>query len=342
MRTLLCPVLVITLVAGCTEEPAAPVAETAAAAAPPVGPDPKHGEYGLKVQFVKGQLAKDECNKKHALELTKWLNKAGDHDGTVQFVSAFEQACGTWHRLLWPAAYAHEQAGRWDEAAHLDTRLIENDPLDSDFWWWRGRAHAEAGKKRLAEADFRQSLANKANGFAASRMDRFLGDELPCEAAFALSRYMEHARKVEEWAPKKRTERWVAGGCGKLEGKGSHVVRKKPDAPVVEVAVTVGKARNVKMLLHEGSGWLTLSRAVAEKAGIVADEDITPVYLYGQHVPAKRGVAPAVSLGKAKASEVPVAVVDEIPGGHAGVLGQSFLWRFRTEDKGTSYVLKGR
>ena len=69
-------------------EPSGPVAREGAAPREPLptGPDEKHGEYGLKVQFVRGQLEKDKCNKKHALELTKWLNKAGDHDGTTSFV----------------------------------------------------------------------------------------------------------------------------------------------------------------------------------------------------------------------------------------------------------------
>lgn len=324
------------------EAPAAAATAATAAVAEPGGPDPKHGEYGLKVQFVRGQLEKKRCDKKTALELTKWLNKAGDFEGTAAHVSAFEQECGAWHRLLWAAAYAHEQAGKWDEAAAVDTRLIEDDPADSDFWWWRGRAHAEAGKRAFAEADFRQSMANKANGFSAFRFSKYLGDEKPCEAAFAVQWYMEHAKKVDDWAADKRSEHYVTGGCDKLEGKGAHRIKKKPNAPVVELTVSVAALKGQKMLLNESAAWLTLSRAAASKAGISATEDITPVYLYGKHLPAKVAVANVVTVGKAKAIEVPVAVVEEMPGGHAGVLGQSFLWRFRTEDTGTSYMIRAR
>lgn len=348
MQNARAPLLVLVLVALAGCEPASDDASPAAATAPeanaPKGPDPKHGEYGLKVQFVRGQLEKDPCNRKKAKELSDWLNKAGDFEGTVKHVAAFEEKCGVWHRLLWTAVYANEQAGKWEEAAKLDTRLIESDPLDADFWWWRGKAHGEAGKASFAEADFRQAMVDQrtSNGTIPFQLSKHVGKDKPCEAAFGIQRYLEEAKKVADWAATKRSEHYVAGGCGRLEGKGSHVVKMKRDAPLVEVTATVGDAKNEKMLLNDKAAYFTITKAVAEKAGFVADEEITPVYLYGKHVPAKVGTAKLVSLGKARAIDVPVAVVDEIPGGHAGVVGQSFLWRFRTEDKGTSYVLKSR
>ena len=78
----------------------------------------------------------------------------------VDHSSAFFAKCGAFPRLEWSVVYALQQLGRYAEAVKHETVIIEDDPFDSDYWWWRGEDRARSNQPDLALADYRQSFAN--------------------------------------------------------------------------------------------------------------------------------------------------------------------------------------
>ena len=140
------------------------------------------------------------------------------------------------------------------------TKLIEADLVDSDYWWWRGRHYAEAKDFDRAEADFRQSNANKPSGWGSGKMSGYLGDARPCESAFLVSRYTEQSeRKIGDWALPAKTKHWVAGGCDALAGKGSTTIRWKSTAPVVKTKVKVEKV-SADAIVDVKAGYTVVSK----------------------------------------------------------------------------------
>lgn len=306
-----------------------------------VTPPPDYGAEGAAIRRHREALAADPCNRKVAKQLADRLNRAGAYEETIEHVASFEAQCGVWHRLLWGASYAHRKLRQWPECAAVITRIIENEPDDSDYWWWRGRANAQAGELDRAEADFRQSMANRANGWAAKRFDQYLGDTRPCGAAFALQHWIDHGERWDERTKSKRTRYYLEGNCQDLEGRGRVHIAIDDPRPVPTEEVIIGGAKG-QFLLDERSAYVVLTREFAERAGVVANAPVDPVFTLGALVPATTGVAESVGLGKASADQVPVAVTDALPGDIDGVVGLSFLWRFSIENDASGWTFRAR
>jgi predicted aspartyl protease len=152
---------------------------------------------------------------------------------------------------------------------------------------------------------------------------------------------IEHGKKVEDWAAPKRSEFYLKGGCAKLEGKGRASIAVKPNAPTIPVKATVNGKKG-SFLLAERSAFVTLSQKFAQRAGLEGGADVDPVLVFGELLAAKVTTAKNVAVGKAKAPDVRVAIVEELPGDVDGVIGLSYLWRFSVEKKPKAVVLKAR
>jgi hypothetical protein len=286
-------------------------------------------------------LAADSCNKKKALELAEILNRAGDHRGAIAVVEDFDDRCGRWHRLLWAEAYAREQLEDWQGAASIDTVLINHDPADSDFWWWRGRARLKLRDWPRAEADLRQSMTNRPNRFAASFFASDIGDHNACAAAFALQFFAERSARLTASLASKRTKYYVAGDCENLEGQGSHAIAFDPAAPVAAVSARVNGRRG-SFILDPAAAYVTLSRDFADQAAISPGPALEGVLVLGDVLPAAAASAEEIAVGRARAPRVPVAITTALPGDVDGLIGQSFLWRFAAKRDGRRLRIRAR
>jgi len=303
-------------------------------------PPPDYGTHGPAIRRHRDKLAVDPCNKTVAKQLADRLNRARAYEETVAHVISYEEQCGVWYRLLWGRSYAHRQLRQWDEVGAVTTRLVESEPDDPDFWWWRARARGEAGDLDRAEADLRQSSALGANGYAELRFSRYLGDTNPCGAAFALQRWIEHG-DANDRGIRKRTQHYVEGGCEAFEGRGRATIKGDETTPVRTVEVTVGEATGT-FALDETSGYVVLTKGFAERAGVRAPAPVDPIYTLGVLLPGTTGIAPSVEVGKAEADLVAIAVVDGLPGTLDGVLGVSFLWRFEVDSDPKQLTIRAR
>jgi predicted aspartyl protease len=299
---------------------------------------PRHDSYDyskhtVKIARLTEQLAKDPCNRSLTLQLADTYNLDSDYSKTVALVDDFGKRCGPWPRLLWPAVGAHERRAEWQPAVELATVLIENEPTDPDFWWWRGRDLAEQGRLVEAAADLHASMGARPNGFAAGLLGKGaqkLGR--PCEGAFAYRLLIEASGEADDddAARGRGADLYRAGRCEAMEGQGTATLRLKPNTELYEAKVTIGKATGA-FVIDEHAGYLTVTKAFAEQAGLAAAAGKTEVTVYaaGATRNAHLALATEVRMGETRAPQVDVAVVDGLPPRTDGVVGLSFLWRFQ-------------
>lgn len=285
------------------------------------------------------------CDKRKALRVGERMNRAGEFETAVAFVSGFTQRCGHWPRLLWVSLHAYGELGKWEQAARETTAVIEADPEDSDYWWWRGRAYANLKQYEQAAADYHQSMANRPNGFAASRYAEWAqqGLQRPCEAAFALQAWVEqHPDEAEDWVDAEVSRLFLAGNCGRLAGQGKTQARFAPGAPVARVKAVI-QGKPVTLVARSPAPYTVVDRAFAESLGLKVDAAPTVrLRVAGEDVQARIVNLGEVRVGDATTVELPAAVVDRLPEGTQGLLGVNFLWRFSAGDDGESLALSPR
>jgi tetratricopeptide (TPR) repeat protein len=291
--------------------------------------------YSWKTRGLEGVLLREPCNLASALELAVAYNQGGKYENTIAFADNFESECGLAPRLLSAKFFAHEQRGEWLAASQLATRLIENQPGDSDFWWWRGRTQAELGGYDQAAADFRQSMAAHMTDQALVRFTRVMEKQgRPCEAAFAFRSYVDAYPDDElEWALREESRLYIAGSCRLLDGRGTARLDRRVGQAALETDAQVADGAG-HFAVDTSSGLSVVSSAFAKRAGLVPRDGLRgrsfTVQAASQFRPAYLAIAD-VRIGTASAAAVHIAVVDSLPPGLDGILGQSFLSRFLVE-----------
>lgn len=315
-------------------------AESDAEQKPKIVSKAEWGKNRLKLEFLQRQVQKDPCNKRHALDLAEKLNGVKEYEMAIAAVDGYLEKCEAWPRILWPKSVALRYLKRPQEGAPVVTQIIEADKSDSDYWWWRGRHYAEAKDFDRAEADFRQSNANKPSGWGSGKMSGYLGDARPCESAFLILRYMEQSKKkVGDWAAPARTKHWVAGNCDALAGRGSTTIKWKKSAPVAKTKAKIGSEKTTA-IVDTKAGLTVVNKALAEKLKLNLGPEVQTLGV-GQILTGKIADA-KISVGRANASAVKVLVVDAVPGGTDAILGQSFFVRFKNAEKPGSLRLAAR
>lgn len=300
-------------------------------------PNPPKDTHAWRTQAVRDRLAKEPCNRSAALELAENYDEDGEYLKTIAFVDDFSQRCGTWPRLLWTKVAAHEERSEWRKAVDVDTVLIENEPTDGDFWWWRGKALLQLSRIDEAAADFRQMtiLSSSSDAFAwFVKAQEQRGR--PCDAAFALRRWSTTLSEDEsDWATRRSAQLYLSG-CQLFEGEGTVTVHKTK-AGFARTEVQAGAAKG-QFVVDEETGLTTLTRAFAARAGIAVKDTVVSVVVAGR---LRRGQLAFVDLqvGDASAPAVEVMVTDEIAPAIDGVLGASFLQRFALVETPTSLTL---
>jgi aspartyl protease family protein len=309
------------------------VAKALAMAPPPqAAPAPYHHAPN-QIRVLRDDLKKEPCNRRAALDLAELLNENEAFGETIELDEGFVAKCGAFPRLLWTDVYAHEQRSEWAQAATAATTLIEDDPTDSDFWWWRGQDRMEEGKLDLAGADFRQSMAEGGHEFAAFRFIP-VAEKLktPCEAAFALRQFIfQDEDAIGGSVISRYNQLYASGSCDAVAGKGKASVKVEPgmDLVMTKASLKTGAATEGSFVIDTKAAFVVVSKAFADKAKLAVDgaPEVTTLVL-GDLKKARVLTAASLSVGGATAANVQVAVVDELPKEMDGVIGESFLWRF--------------
>lgn len=153
-----------------------------------------YGPHADDVAKLRSQLEQEPCDRAKIVALGETLVRAGDYRGAIERSDEFFAACGEHHRLLWVTYGAKKRLGEWDAAIEDATKLIESDPSDKDYWWWRGICHEERGRLVEAAADYEKALEAEPRlsniPFNLATIYERLGR--PCDAAEVIGRYLDH------------------------------------------------------------------------------------------------------------------------------------------------------
>jgi hypothetical protein len=301
-----------------------------------------HGKFESSISNLRGQLAQNPCDKRLALQLGEYLERANDWAGAANLVNDWEKQCPPWPRLLWVRQAACEQLERWDCASKTATALIDSDPTDSDFWWWRGQAEAHRGHYHKARGDYFQSMANKPTGFPAYRLAQFADTKLkaPCDGALLIQWWLSHGRSTnEDWIDPTRTKLFTLGACDKNAGKGRATIAASATAPIIRTKVKLD-GTSVELLLDEHAGTTAVSKQVAEQAKLDVSEGASVgVLAAGVLYDGRLAHVKKVELGGATVNDVDVVVIDGLPESLNGVVGLNVLMQFDVKRTQKGYEL---
>ena len=117
-----------------------------------------YGQHTAAIDLQRERLAKEPCDRSTIVKHAETLFKAGDYRGVLDRSAKFFSDCGQHLDLRWVTFSANKQLSQWEDAIADACKLIEDDPGDFDFWWWRGQAYELSGKLEEAAHDYRQSL----------------------------------------------------------------------------------------------------------------------------------------------------------------------------------------
>jgi hypothetical protein len=300
-----------------------------------------HGKFESSISNLRSQLATAPCDKRLAVQLGEYLERANDYAGAGAVVDEWEKKCPPYTRLLWVRQASCERLERWDCAAKTATALIESDPTDSDFWWWRGQAEGNRGHYHKARGDYLQSMANKPTGFPAYRLAQFADTKLkaPCDGALLIQWWITHGRRTDEdWIDPTRTKLFTAGACDKNAGHGKTTIAATANAPIIRTKVKLDGTA-VELVVDEHAGTTAVSKALADKAKLEVSEQSVDVLAAGTLYEGHLAHVKKLELGGASVADTDVAVIDGLPNSVDGVLGLNVLMQFDVKRTAKGYEL---
>ncbi len=118
-----------------------------------------YGADGPHIVQLHNRVLTERCDRRATLEYDEALLSAGNPRGALADTDAFFAKCGDWYRLRWVAYSAHETLGEHAAAVAEATKLMEHDPADHDYPWWRAMAYEEMGRADDAIRDYRRALS---------------------------------------------------------------------------------------------------------------------------------------------------------------------------------------
>ncbi|HUJ62584.1 MAG TPA: hypothetical protein VLX92_28980 [Kofleriaceae bacterium] len=313
-------IVVATRIAAASES-AAPAAAKPAAQSHEAAPSP------AELDAIKA------CDSVKIDEVVKAYNRERLFAAAIRAGATYQTSCKRSPELDWAILYAHEALDHWLEASAISDRLVHETPTDADFWWWRGKDRGHLGQHERAVVDIRQSLAHadsSSNGVQIDPLEISANaSNQPCETAFALRWLVSAGVELNDTAKSQYDGAYLGNKCAQLDGKGSLSWRDGIKHPKMAGELA---GHHVVAIIDRGLGTTLVRREVAAAIGLGGGAEVdvmTPTGL-GTGTIARANLA----IGQASAPAVPVAVVDELPGGVDVVVGTSFLWRFELTANG--------
>lgn len=292
----------------------------------------KDGYFEL-VADLESRLDEEPCERRIMKELAETYMRVHKYEKAVARSHEFLAECPAYPRLRWLTYEANKKMERYDAAADEATALVEQYPNDKDFRWWRGFVYEKKGDWQSAARDYRQAIALVPQltsiPFNLANVYREMGE--PCRGLFPLEQTLfHHQDAVNAGEIRRRIDGLYAeGGCASWRGRGTmaHASPSEGEQPP-DVHARLGEAVGRFSLRTDVSHTL-VTRAFAERTGLELEDDRE--LLVAMDGEAHEGTLHRVSTitaSSTRAIEVPIVVVDELPGELDGVLGMSYLSRF--------------
>lgn len=281
------------------------------------------------------------CDQDAVRKLVTELMELRRYADAVDDATAYFAKCDEFPRLRSNVIYALHQLGRNAEAIKHETALIDRDPYDSDYWWWRGEDHSRTDQHEQGLADYRQSIANSdGSNYSNAAIRRILDTAgpagRPCEGVAAMHYFIAvHGGRLGTDLTERMRGLDQTSSCGAKRGTGNHTL--PPPGEQVKLDITINGQTGV-FLVETRAGTSVLSPAFAQRAQIAPRTATVQTIAVGAVRTGKAATA-TVMIGAAVAPEVELVVADGLPEGIDGVLGLSALWKFHWSYRDTDGAL---
>lgn len=288
------------------------------------------------------------CDQEAVRKLVLELMEQKRYADAVDDATAYFAKCDEFPRLRSNVIYALHQLGRNAEAIKHETAMIDRDPYDSDYWWWRGEDHGRTDAHEPGLADYRQSIANSdGSNYSNAAVRRILDTAgpagRPCEGVAAMHYFIAvHGGRLGSDLLQRTRGLDQTSGCAAKRGSGTFAL--PPPGEEVKLDVVANGQTGV-FLVETRAGTTVVSPAFAQRAGITGRAGSIQSIAVG----AVRTGAPATAtliLGGASGATAPdteLVIADGLPAGVDGVIGLSALWKFhwRYRDGDGALILDG-
>lgn len=294
----------------------------------------------LQHSVVEGPLHKQEealtatpCARDAVVGLLQEQMKLGNPRSALEAAQSFQQRCGPFRKLARYTYGAHMQLHEYERAAIDASSLIEDNPEDKDYRWWRGQAFEEAGALDKAAADYQYAISIQPLLMRVPMNLATVYEKLhrPCDALFTVEQYAQHYPAIRsDAAVQQRMKRLdEQGGCQRLAGAGRALIRFTPGSRGILVSARLNDRVEAQFIVDTGATMVAITRQLGSQLGIAWNEADTVLMGTAGGVRTAQLVAlDAVEVQGARAERVEAAIADELPPGIDGLLGLSFLSRF--------------
>ena len=289
------------------------------------------------------QLKREPCYREAAFALSDSLLDAGYPRESATSILAFSERCGSAlnDSILERAYIAFNEVSDFPAALKIADRLVNSDPANAKYRYSRGATYEKLNNYSNALTDYIAALqlarTSRSGGpgnvyYDISRMYAGLGRY--CDAIAPIETFISY-KPAERRTP--QTLRVISeysekGNCGTQYARGvARVQFLGVTGARTVVAVVNGVAGN--FLVDSGADYVAVTPEFSARAKVkIEPGDRMPMKTAGGSAFAEIGYANAVSVGKAEAQGVVVAVLQGSTdpfGDHLdGLLGMSFLARF--------------
>lgn len=286
------------------------------------------------------------CDKTAARKLVRELMQNNRYADAVEEGSAYFAKCDEFPALRSNVIYSLQQLGRYAEAIKHETVLVERDPYDSDYWWWRGEDLARSNQQEEALADYRQSIANSDGpGYSKFAIARILDTAgpagRPCEGVAAIRYFVNvHAGTVARDMDARARGLWQSSSCERTQGTGSFTM--PPPGEEVRVKASINGNEGT-FLVETRAGTSVVTTAFAQLAQVPPRSKVTAQAIAVGTIRKGAPATATLAIGGATAPETELLIVDGLPPDVDGVIGLSALWKFaiRYRDTDGAMILDG-
>jgi aspartyl protease family protein len=295
------------------------------------------------VQTSLDQLSHEPCYRNAIVDLADALLDAGYPRDADTSLTNFAQRCGASDELLYRRYKALFRASDFPGAARIAGDLVNSNPANAQVRYWRGNAYEQLGNFSNALTDYINSIqllgepasVDIDNFYDVSRMyaalKRYCDAITPIETFISFDpstrRTTQSTRLIAEYVEK--------GGCDARYANGSARVSRMAfsgaTGPNTLVVLVNGVSGN--FVLDTGATYVAVTPDFASRAKLKLEtKNQLAITTVGGSALADLGYASTISVGKAQAQGVPVAVIqgasDPFGARLDGLLGMSFLARF--------------
>ncbi len=291
----------------------------------------RYGEHAARILALQDQLQKEPCDAAAAIEVAELLIDAGVSREVLPMATAYRVRCGRQEQLLWKEYGAAKRTGNWEKAIAVTTDLIEHNPADKDYWWWRGIVYEQREELDKALADYKQTLAIRPDisSIPFNVADVYERLKRPCDAALAIEQFIYwHPQSQGETGLELRLQRLYREGRCEEAARGAAELHFAPGSHAIFASAMVNGKRG-RFIVDTGASLVTISREFAEKARVAAPAGPSiRVSTANGAALARLTRLDSLALQGAIADGVEAAVIDGLPDDIDGLLGLSFLARF--------------